>query len=77
MKNWVAVWKLFKLQLINQGRTDPIVSKDYNLSESIQNSSGYIDLGSTWDPCKCCVISVGMCQGSGFCMFIITGYISI
>lgn len=75
MKNWVAVWKLFKLQLIFQGRTDHRVYKAYNLSESIQISSGYVGLGSIWDPCNCCVISIGMCQG--FCMFIITSYISI
>lgn len=44
MKNWVAAWKLFKLHLIIQGRTDLIVYKAYNLSESIQISSGYSDL---------------------------------
>lgn len=36
-----------------KGRTDPIVSKDFDLSENIQISSGYVDLGSVWDPCKC------------------------
>lgn len=65
MKNWIAVWKLFKLQLIIKGRTHSIVSKNFDLSENIQISSGYVDLGSVWDPCESCVISIGMCV-SGF-----------